>query len=138
MLVGEITDISETISSILDGHLGDIDTAQVISTKILKELDRQKILYYSEKGRVNLLNIHGRVLIAILEDPGITQRALSQYLQVSESNIQKSLRALHEDGLIIKTKTGKRNTYKFNIDKGRHHPDIERFFTEIKNQLEPF
>ena len=136
--MGEISDVSESIKSILDSHLGDTKTADAISTKIMMELDRQKLLYYSDKGRPSLLNVHGRVLIAIMEDPGITQRALSQYLQVSESNIQKSVKVLVKDGLITKTKKGSRNTYKIGDKALIQHPDIIRFYAQVKNIVEPF
>jgi predicted transcriptional regulator len=66
------------------------------------------------------------VLLAILEDPGITQRALSVYLRVSESNVQKSLRLLLKDGIIVKKRVANRNQYEFDRDAGIAHPDIKR------------
>lgn len=131
-------DIPNSIKILLEQEMQSNDSPESITTKILEELDRLKVLYYSEKGRSSLLNIHGRVLIAILEDPGITQRALSQYLQVSESNIQKSVQILARDGLITKEKNGKRNTYRFNVETGVQHPDIHRFYNQIKKQIEPW
>jgi predicted transcriptional regulator len=123
------------IKGVVSEHVADSELAQHLTEKILEELDRKKVLYYSDTKRLSLLNIHGRVLIAVLEDAGITQRALAQYLKVSESNIQKSLRALLKDGLICKTKQGNRNTYKFNQTTGVLHPDIHRFYNQITRQI---
>jgi len=93
---------------------------------LLKTLDQQKLLYYSNPDRLPLLNNHGRVLVAILEDPGITQRALSVYLRVSESNVQMSLKKLLKDGVITKERVGNRNRYTFNHQVGFNHPDVRR------------
>ena len=101
--------------------------ADNIADEILKKLDQHKMMYYQTEKRISLLNAHGRVLVAIMEDPAITQRALAVYLNVSESNINKSLRLLLADGLIEKTRVQGRNRYRFNLDKGLSHPDITRF-----------
>lgn len=118
---------ADKINDIISSKLGSGDEAEKLTRELLAALDKNKMLYYSDPGRINLLNSHGRVLIAILEDPGITQRALSVYLNVSESNINKSLRALLADGIIEKYKQGNRNLYRFNLTSGMEHPDIRRF-----------
>lgn len=118
---------ADKINDIISSKLGSGDEAEKLTRELLAALDKNKLLYYADPGRINLLNSHGRVLIAILEDPGITQRALSVYLNVSESNINKSLRALLKDGIIEKYKKGNRNLYRFNLTSGLEHPDIYRF-----------
>lgn len=128
---------AEQIKAVIETQLGDDTDVDKITNGILQALDRNKLLYYAEPGRINLLNAHGRVLIAILEDPWITQRALSVYLGVSESNINKSLRLLVKDGLIEKHRDGMRNRYKFNSNKGLEHPDIARFIATIIPLLGP-
>lgn len=122
---------ADQIKAVLETQLSSDTDVDKITDGILQALDRNKLLYYADPGRVNLLNAHGRVLVAILEDPWITQRALSVYLGVSESNINKSLRLLVKDGLIEKHRDGMRNRYKFNITKGLQHPDIARFSQTI-------
>ena len=118
---------ADKINDIISSKLGSGDEAEKLTRELLAALDKNKLLYYADPGRINLLNSHGRVLISILEDPGITQRALSVYLNVSESNINKSLRALLKDGIIEKYKHGNRNMYRFNLKSGLEHPDIHRF-----------
>lgn len=119
------TIVSETATE--NGTLGDVDQlAEKVSDRILKYLDEQKLLYYADPKRVQILNNNGRVLLAIIEDPGITQRALSVYLRVSESNVQKSVTSLLKDGIITKQKDRNRNIYRFNPDVGLEHPDVAR------------
>lgn len=118
---------AEQLRSVIETEIANQTSVDKLTDGILQTLDRNKLLYYADPGRLNLLNAHGRVLIAVLEDPGITQRALSIYLGVSESNINKSLRLLVKDGLIEKRRDGIRNRYQFNVQRGLEHPDISRF-----------
>ena len=106
-------------------------SGEQIADEILRLLDRKRIVSYSRPDQIQLLNSHGRVLIAILEDPGITQRALSQYLSVSESNINASVKLLLKNGLINKAKIKNRNAYSFNYENGLLHPDISRFLDTL-------
>lgn len=118
--------IAEVLKSTLVEALeAESDLEQTVDL-LLQTLDREKLLYYADPGRLPLLSSHGRVLVAILEDPGITQRALSVYLRVSESNVQGSLKKLLKDGVISKQRSGNRNTYSFNYESGFSHPDIRR------------
>lgn len=98
---------------------------------VLRTLDQQRLIHYARKNQVQLLNVHGRVLVAILEDPGITQRALAVYLSTSESNINSSVKLLLKNNIITKTKVGNKNTYHFNLKNGLEHPDISRFLDAL-------
>lgn len=114
-------------SSLKEGLSGvDLSDMDAVIDSVLRTLDSEKLLYYADPGRLPVLNNHGRVLVAILEDPGITQRALSVYLRVSESNVQKSLKLLLKDGIIKKKRSGNRNRYEFDRDAGLQHPDVKR------------
>lgn len=114
-------------SSLKEGLSGvDLSDIDAVIDSVLQTLDSEKLLYYADPGRLPVLNNHGRVLVAILEDPGITQRALSVYLRVSESNVQKSLKLLLKDGIIKKKRSGNRNSYEFDRDAGLQHPDVKR------------
>ena len=115
-----------------------IDTAlergqggEQIADQILRLLDRHRLTVYARPDQIALLNHHGRTLIAILEDPGITQRALSQYLGVSESNVNMSVKQLLKNNLITKTKVKNKNRYSFNYEHGMHHPDISRLLDTL-------
>ena len=75
----------------------------------------------------------------MLEDPEITQRALSVYLGVTESNIHKAVKTLVDSELIAKTKVKGRNKYQINKNRALEHPDISRLIYALHAQrmLEP-
>lgn len=126
MPVSEDHPIANELEAIVSRHVNDDGKVGKIADEVLKLLDREKLLYYSDPGRVPVMNSNGRVLLAILEDPGITQRTLAVYLRMSESAVQKCVRALLKDEVIVKKMKGKRNHYEFNKQKGMSHPDISR------------
>lgn len=103
-----------------------------ILESVMKTLDQQKMISYSSKDDMPLLSPSGRVLVAIMEDPTITQRALSIYLGVTESNVQKSIKSLTDAGIITKTKINSRNVYKINREVVQKHPDITRLYDVIR------
>lgn len=99
--------------------------------RILRLLDKKRLVSYASPHQIQLLNSHGRILIAILEDPGITQRALSQYVGVSESNVNASVKLLLKNNLITKTRVKNKNQYFFNYAEALKHPDISRFMDTL-------
>ena len=107
-----------------------LDVSSVVDV-VLRTLDQQKMISFAPAGDLALLSTHGRTLVAILEDPGITQRALSVYLGISESNVQKSVKALLDRGLIAKTKVKNSSHYEFVPGEGLFHADITRLFDAL-------
>lgn len=105
-------------------------SANEIVETVMRTLDQQKMISYSSGNDIALLSPAGRVLVAIMEDPSITQRALSVYLGVTESNVQKSVRTLVNNGLVEKTKIKGRNVYSVS-SKALSHPDVSRFYDGI-------
>lgn len=134
--MNDLHPVGQQIKQAIETTVDNPAVVDKLTEDILRALDNNKLLYYADPGRISLLNSHGRVLIAILEDPFITQRALSVYLGVSESNINKSLRLLQKDGIIEKKKDGKRNLYHFNQVTGLAHPDIARFIQTLAPHFE--
>lgn len=108
---------------------------EVLADKILRLLDKKRLTVYSPKSQTQLLNNNGRVLVAILEDPGITQRALSQYVGVSESNVNATIKSLIKSRLVTKVKENNRNRYYFNTKEALEHPDICRFLNTLMPYL---
>jgi DNA-binding MarR family transcriptional regulator len=121
----------EPVRALVDSALRNGLNADEIADGILHLLDTKHLVEYSSSKTVRLLNSHGRVLVAILEDPGITQRAIAQYLRVSESNINVSVNYLIREKLVTKTKVNNRNTYRFNAKEALKHPDISRLLSTI-------
>ena len=113
-----------------------VDGNNDLIANILTTLDKQKFLRYHNDGTVSLLSTPGRVLCAIIEDNSMTQRALSIYLNLSETMIDKTVRSLIQVGLITKTKVNRKNIYKCSSENIIKHPDIQHLLQAI-NLLNP-
>ena len=102
---------------------------------VMSTLDKQKLFRYHADGEISLMSTAGRVLIALIEDPTTTQRALSVYLNLSETMIDKTIKSLISRGLITKTKLNRQNIYKVDINQVKKHPDIQPFASSIVSIL---
>ena len=118
--------LAEAISSVADG------SSEEVLEKVLSTLDKQKLLRYHNEDSVNLFSTAGKVLIAIMEDPTMTLRAISVYLDISETMVDKSVKALIDDGLISKTKVQRQNIYKINFEAIKNHQDMQHIHNALK------
>lgn len=109
--------------------------SQEVLNNVMRTLDKKKVLRYHSDGELGLLSTPGRVLVAIAEDPTMTQRALSVYLDLSETMIDKTVKSLITRGLVTKTKLNRQNIYKINTEVMKNHPDIQHFFEAIAPSL---
>lgn len=121
--------LRESLSAALTGV--DFNDVQDIVDKVLRTLSQQRMILYAPAGELPILTTHGRILVAVMEDPDVTLRALAVYLGTSESNVQKSLKALCDMGFITKTKVKTTHRYKLSPEKAFLHPDITRLFDGI-------
>ena len=71
------------------------------------------------------------VLVVLIDDPNLTQRAISVYLDLSETMIDKTVKTLIASGFITKTKVNRQNVYKVNEEEVLKHPDIRKFYDAI-------
>lgn len=122
---------SSELKKALEDALGASNTDGLLDT-ILSTLDKQKLLRYHDDDQVNLLSTAGRVLVAIIEDPTLTQRAISIYLDLSETMIDRTLKMLTQNGVITKTKDNRKNIYKVNLEVLKNNPDIRHFIGIIE------
>ncbi len=122
---------SSELKRALEDALGASNTDGLLDT-ILSTLDKQKLLRYHDEDHVNLLSTAGRVLVAIIEDPTLTQRAISIYLDLSETMIDRTLKMLTKNGVITKTKDNRKNIYKVNLEVLKNNPDIRHFIGIIE------
>lgn len=91
---------------------------------LMRVLDRTKLFRYHQDESVSLMSTAGKVLAAIIEDPTLTQRAISVYLGCSETLVDKTVKTLAESGLITKTKVNRKNVYKIDLQNVKNHSDI--------------
>jgi undecaprenyl pyrophosphate synthase len=92
---------------------------------LMRVLDRTKLFRYHKDESVSLMSTAGKVLSAIIEDPTLTQRAISVYLGCSETLIDKTVKALVAAGLVTKTKVNRKNVYRIDLNNALNHSDIQ-------------
>lgn len=122
---------SEEIKKVLEEALlfsgGDQDAVE----RVLQALDEKKIFRYHKGEDISLLSTAGRVLVSLADDPTMTIRAISVYLDLSETMIDKTVKQLIAAGLITKTKVNRQNVYRLNNSLIVEQPDIQQFLKAI-------
>jgi predicted transcriptional regulator len=121
----------EDIKKALEEAIAQEGGNDVTIEKVMQTLDSKKILRYHKEHEVSLLSTTGRVLSAIIEDPTMTIRAISVYLDLSETMIDKTVKQLINSGLITKTKVNRQNVYRCNNKSILEQPDIHNFLRAI-------
>lgn len=117
--------------AIIDGA----ETAQIVES-VLTELDEQNLIYYKPRNAMNLFTPAGRVLVMLLERPGLTVREMSVSLGCSTASIIKSLSLLDKDGLLVRQKKDGRYEYRILPDAAVTHQDLRRLVRVIAKALE--
>lgn len=111
-------------------------SAKELVEALLEELDEQNIIAYTAKSNVNLLTPSGRVLLYIIETPGLTVRELATTLGVTNTSVIKAISLLAKNKLIARTKVKGRYEYRINLNNTRYHPDLRRLIRTISAVLE--
>jgi predicted transcriptional regulator len=126
---------SEEVKRAIENALSGVTSgsAEEFTERVLQVLDRKKVLRYHNEGVINLLSTAGRVLVVLMEDPTMTQRAVAVYLGLSETMIDRTVKSLITAGLITKTKVNRQNVYQINKNLVENHPDIQRVISAIVN-----
>jgi predicted transcriptional regulator len=128
-------EVKKAIQAALGVNQSDTDGEAVEA--VMRALDKQKVFRYHNDDVISLLSTAGRVLVVLSEDPKLTQRAISVYLDLSETMIDKTVKTLIASGLITKTKVNRQNIYKVNEEEVLKHPDIRKFFDAISALRKP-
>lgn len=102
-----------------------VDLENPVVERLMQALDTTKLFRYHKDEPVSLLSTNGRVLMAIIEDPTMTQRAISVYLGCSETLVDKTVKALVDAGMITKTKVNRKNIYVVDFESVQKHSDIQ-------------
>lgn len=121
-------DIKKAIEKAIISESGTSDAVQ----KIMEALDDKKIFRYHRDTDVNLLSTSGRVLISLIQDPTMTVRAVSVYLDLSETMIKKTVDGLIFSGLLTKTKVNRQNVYRLNNKLIKEQPDIQHVLRAVE------
>ena len=110
-------------------------SAKQLVELILEELDEQNIIAYTPKSNVNLLTPPGRVLLYLIQTPGLTVRELSTTLGVTNTAIIKAISLLSKNKLVARTKVKGRYEYRINLNEVVYHPDLRRLIKTLFEAL---
>lgn len=80
-----------------------------------------------------ILSTNGRVLVAMIVDPTITQISVAVLLGISQSAVEKSVAFWVEAGILSVEKQGRGNTYTVDWEEIRKHPDFLTLEVFLKN-----
>mgnify|MGYP006279295349 CR=1 FL=1 len=107
------------------------DLAGDIAGNLARAIASSHMMFYAKEGEISLLTAPARVLITLILQPGMTRRAISIYLGVTEAAIQKSINTLMKYGLIAKTKVGSKNFYDINTKMLLETSDISHIVSAL-------
>lgn len=110
-------------------------SAKEIVESILEELDEQNIIAYTPKSNVNLLTPPGRVLLYLIQTPGLTVRELATTLGVTNTSVIKAISLLSKNKLVARTKVKGRYEYRINLNNAVYHPDLRRLIRTLFEAL---
>lgn len=114
------------LEATLSRTVEDKELVKKLVEEVLQSLDEQNIISYGNKFSTNIVTPFGRILILLMEKPRLTIREMSVTLGVTESNINKAVSKLLEDGLINKQQNNGRYEYSVDFTIAKTHQDIRQ------------
>jgi DNA-binding MarR family transcriptional regulator len=126
--------MTEPLEVIIKKGISDKRSPQELAIEIAKALDGKSAQYASDG--ISMLTAPARMLITLLMEPSMTQRALSIYLGISEAAVQKTIRQLTEMKLVAKTKVQNKNMYTVDVDKFLNLTDIKYLQQAVSAAIE--
>ena len=76
----------------------------------------------SSSGKWTFLTNHSHVIICLVRDSGLRARDLAEQVGITERAVLRILGELQSDGVISKTREGRRNRYMIALDFPLRHP----------------
>lgn len=126
--------MAEPLELLIKQGMSDKRTPQELAMEIAKALDGKSAQYASDG--ISMLTAPARMLITLIMEPSMTQRALSIYLGISEAAVQKTIRQLTEMKLVAKTKVQNKNMYTVDVDKFLNLSDIKYLQQAVSTAIE--
>lgn len=124
---GDIVNVggdSHPIQGLLRSAIDGLTDPDAIVAALMRILDDHHLVTVRPAGEMPLLTPAGRVMVDLARHPDSTLRQLSMRLGTTESNVAKQMTNLVGAGLIERTRLGKRNSYRLNLNKTLSHSDI--------------
>ena len=125
----EITGLTEPIKKLVQRGMA----VNMSSEQMAREIARAIAGASYPHGEINLLTSPARMLVTLILEPTMTQRALSISLGISEAAVQKTIRQLTQKKLVTKRKIKNRNIYSVDAQVFMEIPDIAMLIRVIES-----
>jgi predicted transcriptional regulator len=102
---------------------------------VLLELDEQNLIAYKPKSSVNFFTPAGRLVMMLMERPGLTVREMSVTLGCSQTAVIKGLSVLEREKLTKRKKVNGRYEYSLNYGKLKDHAELRRLIRVISTLM---
>jgi hypothetical protein len=102
---------------------------------VLLELDEQNIIAYKPKSSINLFTPAGRLVMMLMERPGLTVREMSVTLGCSQTAVIKALSVLDREKLAKRKKIKGRYEYSLDYKVLKEHAELRRLIRVISTLL---
>lgn len=79
----------------------------------------------AERPNWTFLTSHGFVLLAVAREPDATVRQIAGEAGVTERQAHRVLADLVQDGYVVRSRVGRRNSYRVNTEGAMRHPFLE-------------
>lgn len=114
--------LEATLSRVVENE----ELVKKLVEEVLQSLDEQNLISYNPRFNTNIVTPFGRILLLLIERPNLTIREMSVVLGVTESNINKAVTKLLDDGLIKKKQNNGRYEYSVDYQVAKEHQDIRQ------------
>ena len=102
---------------------------------VLLELDEQNIIAYKSKSSINLFTPAGRLVMMLMERPGLTVREISVTLGCSQTAVIKALSVLDREKLIKRKMVKGRYEYCLDYGNLKKHAELRRLIRVISTLI---
>lgn len=102
---------------------------------VLLELDEQNLIAYKSKSSINMFTPAGRMVMMLMERPGLTVREISVTLGCSQTAVIKALSVLDREKLVKREKIKGRYEYYLNYSNLKKHAELRRLIRVISTLI---
>lgn len=103
---------------------------------VLLELDEQNLIAYKAKSSINLFTPAGRLVMMLMERPGLTVREMSVTLGCSQTAVIKALSVLDRERLAKRKKVNGRYEYSLDYNKLKEHAELRRLIRVLSSLMQ--
>lgn len=114
-----IVALSRALSQLLTAS--DVESA---TKTVVEELEAER----EKPSAAPILTVSGRILFDLMHSPDSSLQECADRLGLTSANVAHVMTRLVEDGLVVRTRVGVKNSYQFSLNALTKHRDITLIF----------